>query len=123
MKIIKKVLLPDDPPRVVLITGGTSGIGRAAALLFAALGDQVAVTGRRVDRLQALAAQVEADELPGVVLPLEADVTDADAMRRAVALTLAEFNRLDVLVANAGYAIASARRFRRCGRAVVDTSC
>jgi len=102
MKIIKKVLLPDDPPRVVLITGGTSGIGRAAALLFAALGDQVAVTGRRVDRLQALAAQVEADELPGVVLPLEADVTDADAMRRAVALTLAEFNRLDVLVANAG---------------------
>jgi len=102
VQLFRKVLLPIDAPRVLLITGGSSGIGRAAALLFAALGDHVTVTGRRADRLDALRHEVEQRELPGVILPVVADVTDPEAMRRAVALTLAEFNRLDVLVANAG---------------------
>ena len=102
MRLYRKYLLPPDPQLTLLITGGTSGIGRATALLFAALGHNVAVTGRRVERLQELRAEVEQKDLPGHLLPLEADVTDAAAMRRAVALTLAEFNRLDVLVANAG---------------------
>ena len=102
MHLYRKYVLPADPPRTVLITGATSGIGRAAALLFAALGHDVSATGRRADRLDALKAQAEADKLPGTLLTIEADVTDPDAMRRAVALTVAEFNRLDVLVANAG---------------------
>jgi short-subunit dehydrogenase len=45
---------------------------------------------------------VEGKKLPGAILPVAADVTDAAAMARAVALTLAEFNRLDVVIANAG---------------------
>ncbi len=98
----QKYILPDDPPRTILITGGSSGIGRAAALLFAALGHNVAVTARRADRLDDLKKEAEAKQLPGRILTLEADVTDPAAMRRAAALTLAEFNRLDVLVANAG---------------------
>ena len=102
MQRLKQIFLPDDPERVVLVTGATSGIGRATALLFCALGDRVVAVGRRDDRLASLRAQAEADDLPGVILPVQADVTDAAAMRRAVALTLAEFNRLDVLVANAG---------------------
>jgi short-subunit dehydrogenase len=98
----KRLASLEHQPRAILITGGTSGIGRAAAVLFAALGDHVAVTGRRADRLDDLAQQVERDELPGSLLPLQADVTDPAAMRRAVAHTLAEFNRLDVVIANAG---------------------
>jgi len=95
VQLFRKVLLPIDAPRVLLITGGSSGIGRAAALLFAALGDHVTVTGRRADRLDALRHEVEQRELPGVILPVVADVTDPEAMRRAVALTLAEFLAFD----------------------------
>lgn len=102
MQLYRKYLLPDQPPRVLLITGGTSGIGWATALLFAALGDHVAVTGRRIDRLAELKAEAEAKHLTGTILPLEADVTDPAAMQRAVERTVAEFNRLDVLVASAG---------------------
>ncbi len=102
MRYYRKYVVPAEAHRTVLITGATSGIGRAAALLFAALGDDVTATGRRADRLAALAAQVKADQLPGKLLTVEADVTDPDTMQRAVALTVAEFNRLNVLVANAG---------------------
>lgn len=84
----------------VLITGGTSGIGRATALLMVSLGYDVAVTGRRAERLEELA--VECENLSGKLLTFEADVQDRDAMRRVAAETLAQFNRLDVLVANAG---------------------
>jgi NAD(P)-dependent dehydrogenase (short-subunit alcohol dehydrogenase family) len=61
----KKLAGLQHQPRVLLITGGTSGIGRAAALLFAAMGDHVAVTGRRTDRLDGLREQVEREDLPG----------------------------------------------------------
>lgn len=88
--------------RTILITGGTSGIGRAAALLFAAMGNHVMVTGRRADRLSELEKEAESKDLPGVIHTCACDVTDPAAMLNAVALTLAEFNRLDVLVANAG---------------------
>ncbi len=102
MNFYRAHLLADRPPRAILITGASSGMGRAAALLFAALGDQVAVTGRRTERLEALRADAERAQLTGTIFPITADVTDAAAMQRAVALTLAEFNRLDVLIANAG---------------------
>lgn len=102
MHLYRRYVLPDEPPKTLLITGGSSGIGRAAALLLVALGHHVAVTARRVDRLDALKKEVEDQDLPGRLLTLEADVTDPAAMQRAVGLTLAEFNRLDILVANAG---------------------
>jgi short-subunit dehydrogenase len=102
MNLYRQYLLPDDPPKTIFITGGSSGIGQAAARLFAALGHNVTVTARRLDRLEALQKEVEDQKLPGKILPLAADVTDPAALRQAVALTLAEFNRLDVLIANAG---------------------
>lgn len=91
---------PVDNPKVIFITGATSGIGRATALLAASLGHQVAAIGRRTDRLDELVAAAEG--MFGKLLPLPADVTNPDQLQNAVALTLAEFNRLDVLVANAG---------------------
>ncbi len=102
MQIYGKLLPPEKPHRVIFITGASSGIGRAAALLFASMGDHVAITARRSDRLAEVVKEAEKRHLPGTIFPLEADVTDPDAMQTAVALALAEFNRLDVLVANAG---------------------
>ena len=89
-------------PRVAFVTGASSGIGRATALLFAAMGDQVTVTARRMDRLQELVAVVEQRHLPGTILPVQADVTDPAALEQAVAQTVEAFGRLDVVVAAAG---------------------
>ena len=102
MNTYRKLFIPARPPRVILITGGTSGIGHAAALMFAALGDCVAVTGRRGERLAELQREVDDADLPGAILTIEADVTDPAAMQRAVDRTVSQFERLDVVVANAG---------------------
>lgn len=89
--------------RVVLITGVSSGIGRAAALAFARQGAHVAGIARRSDRLAELAAEIRALPEPhGEFLGMAGDVTEADAMRDAVRQTTERFGRLDVLVANAG---------------------
>lgn len=85
----------------VLITGASSGIGRAAALRFAALGWRVAVAARRKDRLESLAAEiVAAGGAPPFVLA--ADVSRPHEARAAVMSAALHFGRLDVLVNNAG---------------------
>lgn len=86
--------------RVILVTGGSAGIGWETALAFARRGDRVGATGRRADRLDAL--NVAAKDLPGAILPLVADVTSAVDMQRAIAELVTAYGRLDVLVANAG---------------------
>ncbi|MBK6880852.1 MAG: SDR family oxidoreductase [Elusimicrobia bacterium] len=86
---------------VVLITGASSGIGRAAARQFAARGWRVAVAARRKERLDALAAEiVAAGGAAPFVLP--ADVSHPHEARAAVASAADHFGRLDVLVNNAG---------------------
>ncbi|WP_018683558.1 SDR family oxidoreductase [Actinokineospora enzanensis] len=89
--------MTDSP--VVLITGGGSGIGAAAARELLDLGHRVAITGRNADRLAS-----HADSLPGNdnLLTLVGDTTDWDGVRAAVDDTVARFGRLDVVVANAG---------------------
>lgn len=88
------------PRPIALVTGATSGIGRATALLFASIGYGVVAVGRREERLQELITASE--HLAGEILPLVGDVTIPDDMQRVIAETLAHFNRLDILVANAG---------------------
>ena len=84
----------------VLITGGTSGIGRACALAFGRAGYQVAITGRDEARL---AATAQALSEAGIInLPIRADVGDEAAAERAVRETVARFGGLDVLLNNAG---------------------
>lgn len=83
-----------------LVTGASSGIGEATAVALAAEGAAVAVVARRRDRLEQLAARLEADGAR--VLVLEADVTDEAQARDAVERTVAELGRLDTLVNNAG---------------------
>jgi len=83
---------------VVWITGGGSGIGRACATAFAAEGAKVVVSGRRADRLEAVAAEVG-----GLAVPC--DVTDDASIADAVGQVVGEHGRLDVTVCNAGYAV------------------
>jgi NAD(P)-dependent dehydrogenase (short-subunit alcohol dehydrogenase family) len=85
---------------VVLITGALTGIGRAAALAFAAEGSRIVVSGRREEAGQALAA-----ELRGLGTEAEfirADVRHEDDLRELVDRTVARFGRLDVAVNTAG---------------------
>jgi NAD(P)-dependent dehydrogenase (short-subunit alcohol dehydrogenase family) len=86
--------------KVALITGGTSGIGEATALLFSQEGVRVAITGRSVERGQKVANKIQA--AGGRAFFLECDVRVAGHCRRAVEETLKSFGRLDVLFNNAG---------------------
>lgn len=82
--------------RVVIVTGGSSGIGRAAALRFAAQGDKVLITGRRPEPIHAAAA--EHANMVGLV----ADVASPTDAGRTVAEAIDRWGRLDALINNAG---------------------
>jgi NAD(P)-dependent dehydrogenase (short-subunit alcohol dehydrogenase family) len=86
--------------RVAIITGGTSGIGKATAMLFAQEAARVVITGRRRDRGEGVVSEIRA--LGGVCQFIQADHTDPEACSRVVERTLAEFGRIDILFNNAG---------------------
>lgn len=89
--------------RVVWITGGGSGLGLYVALEYAARGCRVAVSGRREARLVEAVEAIEAAGGAGMAVPC--DVTDEAAVAEAIAQILAQWGRLDVVLANAGYAV------------------
>lgn len=86
--------------KVALITGGTSGIGQATALLFAKEGAKVVITGRSAERGAATVEKIRQDF--GRALFFQADVRYADQCRATVERTVSEFGRLDILFNNAG---------------------
>ncbi|GAA4063791.1 SDR family NAD(P)-dependent oxidoreductase [Nonomuraea soli] len=89
--------------KVALVTGGSRGIGAAIARGLAGAGAEVAITYATSDvRAEAVLAQIEATGSRGLVMA--ADAADAEALRRAVARTVAVLGRLDILVNNAGIA-------------------
>jgi NAD(P)-dependent dehydrogenase (short-subunit alcohol dehydrogenase family) len=91
--------------RAALITGGTSGIGEATALLFADEGARVAVVGRSIERGEAIADRIRTNG--GDAIFVQTDVRKADDCRNAVDLTVGAFGRLDVLFNNAGTYVAN----------------
>ncbi len=87
--------------RTVLITGATSGFGQACAELFVEKGWQAVITGRRMERLDKLAERLGKDK----VLPVCFDVRRQDEVDQAIDRLPAPFNRIDVLINNAGLAL------------------
>jgi NAD(P)-dependent dehydrogenase (short-subunit alcohol dehydrogenase family) len=86
--------------KVALVTGAGSGIGKAAALLFAREGAAVGVLSRTEAEIRKTADEIE--RAGGKAIPLIADVADDGQMRRAVADLVQAYGRLDIVFANAG---------------------
>jgi NAD(P)-dependent dehydrogenase (short-subunit alcohol dehydrogenase family) len=86
--------------KTILITGGSSGIGKATALRLAQCGAQIALAARNRDALDQVRAEIQQAGAAALVVPT--DVTDAEQVRNAVEATVARFGKLDILLASAG---------------------
>ncbi|QNF34917.1 SDR family NAD(P)-dependent oxidoreductase [Adhaeribacter swui] len=85
--------------KIALVTGATSGIGWATAVSLAKAGYRIIATGRRAERLTALQQEIDQP-----ILPLQFDVRDKQAVKKAIASIPAEWQQIAVLVNNAGNA-------------------
>lgn len=92
--------MPSLSPRVVAITGASSGIGHATARVLAAQGASVVAAARRTERLEQLVSEVR--QAGGQAIAVEADVTVEQDMHRLVDQAVGTFGRLDVMICNAG---------------------
>ena len=90
----------DKPARVAIVTGASSGIGKAAAMKLQEAGYDVVLGARRLHELQEVAAQ--AKDGGGRVLVVPCDVTNPSSVKALFAKTKQEFGRLDILFNNAG---------------------
>jgi NAD(P)-dependent dehydrogenase (short-subunit alcohol dehydrogenase family) len=103
--------MSDWSGKVVIVTGGSSGLGRAIAAAFGARGAKVVIAARGADALQQTAAELSRQRCD--VTAIVTDITRQDSVDSLVAQTIAKFGRIDVLVNNAG---------RSSRRAVLDTT-
>jgi NAD(P)-dependent dehydrogenase (short-subunit alcohol dehydrogenase family) len=99
----------DQESRVVLVTGSTSGLGREVALRMGALGYHVIVHGRNRERGLEVVGEIEADGR-GSARFFQADLASFEQVRRFASEVLDEYERLDVLVNNAGFGSAPEER-------------
>lgn len=102
--------------QVALVTGASSGLGRRFAQVLAKQGAKVVITGRRLDRLEALAAEIAADG--GVAAPLQLDVTDTAQLLGLFERAEAALGPVDILVNNAG--IPDAQRATKMSVELID---
>ena len=92
--------------KVALITGASSGIGKATAIEFAKLGANLILTARRVEKIQELASQLE-QEYGVKVLALKLDVQDSAMVEKTITNLTGIWQEIDILVNNAGLALSS----------------
>jgi retinol dehydrogenase-14 len=100
--------------KVVLITGGNTGIGKATAIALAKQGAQVVFTSRSHEKGQAALAEIAASPATRASRACASTSRRSPSVRAFAAEFLASYPRLDVLILNAGLMLASARR-RRTG--------
>lgn len=98
-----------DPPKTCLVTGATSGIGKATALLLARQGLTVVLVGRDQDKADRVVEAIKSESGHDRIDALIADLASQQAVRDLAAAFKATYSRLDVLINNAG-AIFSRRR-------------
>ncbi len=91
--------------RVALVTGGSEGIGKATAEILSREGVKVAICARRSDRLKKTAEEISLST-GGHVLPVKADISKVNDIRRLIGKVQDEFDQIDILVNNAGKAAA-----------------
>ncbi|GAB4035063.1 SDR family oxidoreductase [Spirosoma gilvum] len=91
--------------KIVLITGASSGIGRALAFAFGREGAHIVICGRKADALQAVATELK--QIGIDVLSLTADVSVEADVKRLIEHTVAHYGRLDILINNAGISMRS----------------
>jgi NADP-dependent 3-hydroxy acid dehydrogenase YdfG len=90
--------------KIVLITGATSGIGKACALKFAQHGFDLIITGRRKERLEKLQRDIES-QFDQRVLPLTFDIRDKAEVEKAIGSLDSDWENIDILINNAGLAL------------------
>ena len=90
----------DGAARVVIVTGGSMGIGKEIARAFSQNGDYVVICARQKESLQQTAHEIES--FPGQVVPVVCNIADQVAVKRLVDYTAERFRCIDVLVNNAG---------------------
>ncbi len=90
-----------SPKPVIIITGASSGIGKATAERFGRAGYRLVLAARREDRLIALAEQIQSEG--GEVLPVKTDVSLLEDLEKLVHNTIACYGQVDILVNNAGF--------------------
>lgn len=86
--------------KLILITGATSGIGEACARKFAAMGSNLILNGRNVEKLEHLKNELTAQGVEVLTLPF--DVRDRQAMKQALESLQGQWKKIDVLINNAG---------------------
>ena len=86
--------------KVVIVTGGSTGLGRAMALAMGRAGAKLVIAARRIEALEEVAEELRAVNRQAVAIPT--DVTDSSQVNSMVRRCISEFGRVDVLVNNAG---------------------
>lgn len=99
--------IADSTPKVALITGGTTGIGKETALILARNGIKVVVSGRHQEAGEQLVADIKAQG--GEASFNFADVNQEDSIRQLIAFTVEQYGRLDMAVNNAGITLETKR--------------
>jgi short-subunit dehydrogenase len=94
----------DLKDKVILITGASMGIGEVTARQLIPYGPKLALAARSIDKLDALASDLQSRRTEALAIPT--DLRDPDSIKAMVDATVSKFGRVDVLINNAGQAIA-----------------
>jgi 3-hydroxy acid dehydrogenase / malonic semialdehyde reductase len=91
--------------KIVLITGASSGIGRATAFEYARNGAKLILCARREDRLNVIASEIKTECANATILVIKMDVSDRNGVFESIENLPVEFKNIDILVNNAGLAV------------------